>query len=1082
MQNTIVEGYRLSPQQRRLFTVQHGQDLPYRSQCLFMVKGHLDLQMLRAAIGDLIERHEILRTAFIRDKKSEAVFQVIHDKGIVSLDWVSLCGLTPQKQEKEIRSSFNNILHHRFDLERASTMHAWLATLSVNEHALIFSVSALCADGMTLGGMVREVAIAYQARATGTGIDGSPLQHADLSEWQNDLLESTETVGLRKFWSHQRRAQAFGFGLPLESDKARTREFSPDCLSLQIRPNILGRVEAVTTTAGRSIESFLLASWQLLLARVTGLSEITVSALYDGRRSDEIKGALGLFARCLPLNSAIDDKVVFTDFLQRVEGGSQEASRWQEYFDWEAVYGPEPQDSPVRFLPFAFEFRKVESNYGSGDLSFSILKEYSCIDRFKIKLECVQNGDRIDTAFHYDASLLTTGAVSFLAGQYHTLLDNAAANPKSFIGRLDIVSPVERERIATELNDTRADIPTGTSLHEMFEAQVKRTPEKTAVVFEESELSYTELNALGNQLARHLKQLGVGPEVLVGICLERSIEMVVALLAVMKAGGAYVPLDPLTPLNRMAALLEEINAPVIVTRQGLIEYLPSHLGQEVYLDSDREQITSKDQHNLGSSACRDNLAYVLYTSGSTGKPKGVMVTHRGIVNYLCWSCEAYKMKEGNGSVVHSPIGFDLTVTSLWTPLISGQTVKLVREDLSVERLAEELRKRQKLSLIKITPSHLEMLGDLLKMEDGRQMVKRVVVGGEALKGDSIKEWQKAGVKIVNEYGPTETVVGCSIHEVEGNEDAHTDIPIGRPISNMRMYILDSESRLAALGVVGEIYIGGEGVARGYYKDAEQTAERFVPDNQSGRPGERLYRTGDLARLNEELEFHFVGRKDGQVKIRGYRIELGEVEAAIRSHRAVSECVAETRGTGEHKKIIGYVVRKEGAEASDKEIKEYVRGRLPDYMVPGEIIILEKMPLTANGKLDRKALPEFDGKRPDLESSFVPPRTEMESSLAEIWAKTLGIDKIGVNDHFFDLGGHSLLATQVVSRVRDLYEIEVPLAWFFSNQPTIAMLAKLIEQNQIARASTEDIEALLGDMQSLSDEEVSALLGSQIKPN
>ena len=1080
MQNMVIEGYRVSPQQRRLWSLQRsGQDTPYRSQCIVLMEGDLDVEALEAAIQDVIGRHEILRTAFVCPRETADPFQIIRDDGSVTVHRADLSGLQRSERQDEIQSLYEKILRSPFDFSKPSLVHACIARLSPREHALILGISALCADATTIRNFAREISVSYDPGLRQLSPSEVPLQYADLCEWQNDLLESQETAEVKKYWSQGRDLASLDLRLPFENHASPDYQFDPARFSAPLDLQVRERLESVAGALETSVEVFLLACWRALLARLTGQPHITVGVAYDGRRSEEIENAFGLFARYLPIHSRMEEQDRFGDLLKQLERSVREAARWQEYFNWDEFFGLESAGENARYLSFCFETESHSPAHCAANISFSIQRLYSCTERFKVKLSCVWEGDSLTTVFYYDAGVISASAIACLADQYHTLLESAVNNPDSKIALLESLSAGERKRLVVELNDTKAEYPNNKCVHELFEEQVERTPENIALVFEDEQLSYAQLNIQANRLANHLKGLGVGAEAPVGIFMRRSPEMVVALLAVLKAGGAYVPLDPLNPLERLAFMLDEIKAPVIITQQALLDNLPAHWGEVICLDDDWQPTGAGDDSNPDSEVCSENLAYVIYTSGSTGKPKGVMATHRGAVNYLDWSAGAYELEEGSGTIVQSSIGFDLTVTSLLTPLVAGQKVRLLREGREMEEMGEALRKREKLSLVKITPGHLEMLGEMIVGEESREMVRRLVVGGEQLKGERIRRWQSAGVKVVNEYGPTETVVGCCVYEVKEGEEIRGGVAIGRPIANMRMYVLDNEKRAAAAGVAGEIYIGGDGVARGYIGRAEETAERFVPDEYGEEAGGRLYRTGDLGRIREDGEIEYIGRNDRQVKIRGYRVEMEEVEREMEKERGVKEGVVEVREEERGgKRLIGYVVKEEGEEVSERGIKEGMRRRVPEYMVPKEIVIMERMPLTGNGKVDRRRLPEPGGNRPEMESRFVPPRTYLEQGLAEIWAKTIDTDRVGVNDHFFDLGGHSLLATQIVSRVRERYGTEVPMAWFFTGAPTVAALAELIEQDNIAKAEVEDIEIALEDLESLSDEEVRALLANR----
>ncbi|HZW29206.1 MAG TPA: amino acid adenylation domain-containing protein, partial [Isosphaeraceae bacterium] len=583
-------------------------------------------------------------------------------------------------------------------------------------------------------------------------------------------------------------------------------------------------------------------------------------------------------------------------------------------------------------------------------------------------------------------------------------------------------------------------------VHRWIEAQARRSPDAVALAGAGWELTYRQLNARANGLARRLRALGVGPEVLVGVCAGRSPALVVGLLAVLKAGGAYVPLDPAYPAERLAFLLEDAGAPVLLTQSELIGRLPATFASVVCLDRDWERAEPRAETNLPGGAGPDNLAYVIYTSGSTGKPKGAMIHHRGLANYLSWAVRAYGVSQGEGAPVHSSISFDLTITALFVPLVAGRRVDLLAEGRGVEPLSEALRRTGGYSLVKLTPAHLRWLGEQLDPGEAAGKTRAFVIGGEPLRPEHIAFWRQWAPEtvLVNEYGPTETVVGCCVYRVPSDEAIAGPIPIGRPIAQTRLYVLDKRLRAVPAGFSGELYIGGAGVARGYLGRPGLTAERFVPDPFGDEPGGRLYRTGDLARWRPDGNLEYLGRADRQVKIRGYRVEPGEVEEALARHPAVRETAVVAREDApDARRLIAYLtLRADSPAPSTSELRQFLRRTLPEPMIPSAFVVLEAMPLTPNGKVDRQALPAPDRARPELGQAYVAPRTPVEEVLAGIWAGVLGVDRVGAHDNFFELGGDSLLSLQVITRAGRSGLGLTPRLLF--QHPTIAALAAALE--------------------------------------
>src|SRR2546423_13829309 len=584
---------------------------------------------------------------------------------------------------------------------------------------------------------------------------------------------------------------------------------------------------------------------------------------------------------------------------------------------------------------------------------------------------------------------------------------------KRFMQRLlhtTISPPVNNPKRVTHPSAPVSDART-LCAHEVIEAQAMRTTDAAAVVCDELELSYEQLNARANQLAHELMRVGVGPDSLVGICIERSAEMVVAILATLKAGGAYVPLDPTYPHDRLAFMLDDARVSVLLTQSKLVEILPKYDGIRVCLDTDWTLVANNSTENPQALVHPDNLAYVIYTSGSTGQPKGAMITHHGLTNYLNWATEAYQVREGCGALVHSSISFDLTVTSLFAPLMAGCSVFLLPD--GIEALAAALTERTNYSLLKITPAHLRALTELLPPDSLAGRVRALIIGGEALHFESLSLWREHApqTRIINEYGPTETVVGCSVYEVSADDPAFGPVPIGQPIAKTELHVLRENFERVSSGEIGELFIGGDGVARGYLNREALTTERFIP-NPFGDG--LLYRTGDLARIAADGNFEYLGRVDDQVKIRGFRIELGEIETVLKQHEAISDCavIAKEEASGE-KRLLTFVVSNQIENVDAAKLVLFLKTKLPDYMIPAAFIQLKELPLTINGKVDRAALADYS--RSAAEADQVGPRNAIEEKLATIWSEVLSVKSVSINDNFFDLGGDSILGTLILAR-------------------------------------------------------------------
>lgn len=621
---------------------------------------------------------------------------------------------------------------------------------------------------------------------------------------------------------------------------------------------------------------------------------------------------------------------------------------------------------------------------------------------------------------------------------------NQANDHPECIGDVPFLTERERHRILYEWNDTREEYPDA-CVHELFEQQVARNPDAVAVVFKERQLSYRELNERANQVAHYLQKHGVGPESLVGICLERSPEMVIALFGVWKAGGAYIPLDPTYPQERLSLMVIDAGAKVLLTDENCRSLFPFAYDRAISLDADWPVIAQESTSNLAAGTIPSNLAYVMYTSGTTGQPKGAMIYHGALVNYLSWANRVYPVGPGGSVPVHTSIAFDSTVASLYPPLLAGGQIELLPEDMGAKSLLAGLYRGKNRSKVVITPAHLELLSRELSPVEMASMTKILVIAGETLLAERLSQWRDFApeTRLFNEYGPTETTVGCCAYEVRAGDPHKGPVPIGRPIANTQLYILDPDLQPVSPGVIGELYIGGAGVGRGYLHRPELTRKRFLADPFSGQSGARLYKTGDLARYRNDGTLEFVGRVDDQVKVRGYRIEVGEVEAALAGHAAVQSCTVSVReNTAGNKQLVAYVIARESETLEAEELRNFLKRKLPKYMVPVRFVFLDSFPLNQNGKIDRTALHARSHKNILINRKYVAPRTETEKKLAAIWTELLEVDRIGIHDDLLDLGADSLLAVKGILHIRDVFETMLSMQDLCPSA-TIAGLAKAL---------------------------------------
>ncbi|GAB4192302.1 MAG: hypothetical protein OHK0022_06380 [Roseiflexaceae bacterium] len=1057
MHQESIEGFHIAPQQKHLWLLQAGdQTGAYRAHCRVEIGGALDLARLRSAVEQTVQRHEVLRTVFRSISGMAFPLQMIQDTPAFAFLHADLRGLDQHAQAQQIDQLAGGA---SFDLRNGPVLRVAVATCADQEHVVLLDLHALYADTSTLRLLVAEIGRAYAASGDEPGDE--LLQYADLAAWQNDNLASDDAAPGKRFWAAHEYAAA-RLRLPAER-RAQDAPFQPQRVSTLLAREQTADLVALAARYGTTAANTLLACWYTLLGRLLAHPSVLIGIAFQGRPYEEMEASPGLFERYLPIEQTFEPRQCFNTLLTGLVAALDEAATWQEYFDHDVLQRGGPSGNAA-LLSFGFAFEELPAPVRSGDLTLRISQWDARSERFVLRLVATDAPDGLRLAFEYDATRLSEPAVAALAGQFVTLVESICAQPEAALADLNLLSVSERERILVGFNTTAIPDLAAITAVQWFEQQASRTPNHTAVALGDEQWTYTQLDTRANQLAHELRVLGVGPDVLVGLCLERSPAMLAGLLAVWKAGGAYVPLDPGYPPERLAVMLKDARPAVLLTQERLRGRVEGSGVPLICLDSDWPQIAARPQERLEHRVAPEHLAYVIYTSGTTGTPKGVMVTQQGLTNYLHWCARTYPLEAGRGAPVHSSLSFDLTVTSLLTPLLCGGCVTLLPERPAAEALGQALRGGD-FSLVKLTPAHLDLLAHDLTPAEAAGGACALVIGGEALSGAQVAFWRNhaPATRLFNEYGPTETVVGCCVYEVAPGDEMLDAIPIGQPIINTQLYLLDERYNPVPVGMVGELYIGGAGVARGYLNRPDLTAERFVPNPfqvSSLKPqASRLYRTGDLARWRPDGTLEYVGRIDHQVKIRGYRIELGEIESVLLQHPLVRDVAVAAREDGGERRLVAYVVPVEERPAGAADPVSILRGflaeRLPEYMVPSAFVTLQALPLTPNGKVDRKALPAPTADRSGSTAPFVAPSTLIERQLAEIWAAVLRVEQVGINDNFFHLGGDSILSIQIVARARRAGIQLAPRDLF--QHPTIAQLAAVAGQARSIEAEQGLVE-------------------------
>lgn len=1045
MPNEITQGFRLSPQQKRLWSLQQYSSA-YFAQCALLLEGNLKQEVLKAALQQVIIRHGILRTTFHSLPGMKIPVMDVENSSILSWDNINLSHCEPKEISSKIVELFQ-ALALTLDFEQGTPLRISLLTLSVNKYILLISLPSICADTWTLKNLVTEISNSYSACLQGERGSEEVIQYLQFSEWQNQLLADEDAEAAKQYWLEQ-KSPLVSLKLPFESQPLQPSNFEIDCCRLEITPDVTAKIATLAQKYHTSTAIVLLACWQTLIWRLTRQSDIIIGMASDRRDYEELYNLLGLVATWLPIHSHLTPDFSFREVVELANRTIEASAEWQDYFV------PEPIKNHHQLaFPIGFEFEQLPEKLFAGDVSFSLEQYYSCIEQFKVKLTCTQREDYLTTEFYYDISYFAADTIERIARQFETLLTSVTANPEEKISRLEILSFRDRQQLLVEFNQTHLDNLKHICIHQLFEAQVQKTPNKIAVVFENQQLTYAQLNSKANQLADYLQQRGVKPEVLVGLCTERSLEMIIGLLGILKAGGAYLPLDPTLPKEGFASRLQDIEIPVILTQQRFVDSLPTDVAQIVCLNTDWDSIAQYKDENPTSAVTAQNLVYVLFTSGSTGKPKGVAIEHRQLLNYLHGITQRLDLSATTNFATVSTLAADLGNTGIFTALCTGGCLHILSTECATDSavLAKYCRTHP-IDCLKIVPSHL---ATLLASAPSDSILPRqqLILGGEAASWQLIEQIQQQAPSslIFNHYGPTEATVGVTTFAVENQQNYTQTVPLGRPLANTQIYLLDEQLQPVSIGVQGELYIGGAGLARGYLNRPDLTAAQFIP-NPFAQTGSRLYKTGDIARYLPDGNIEFIGRADYQVKIRGFRIELGEIETILSQHPQVQQAVVAVWEDDGNKSLVAYVVSKQTLNVS--ELQRFLREKLPEYTMPSTFIMLKALPLTSNGKVNRSALPKPDSDRPELEVTYEPPQTEVEQTIAHIWQQMLHVEKVGIYDNFFDLGGHSLLLVQIHAKLREVLNTNISIVNLFE-YPTINSLAKYLTQEQTETSSFQE---------------------------
>ncbi|MBE9205818.1 amino acid adenylation domain-containing protein [Nostoc sp. LEGE 06077] len=1035
-------------QQRMWFLSQlDGESTFYNESFQLRIVGKLSLTALEQSINEIIRRHEALRTNF---PIVEGVpFQVIRPSLTITIPVVEVQYLT----ETAVQQMITHEVSHSFDLGIDPLVRGTLLRQAPESHLLILIMHHIVVDGWSMGVFFKELDALYPAFIQGqpSPLPELTIQYADFALWQRQWLTKEIQDKQLDYWKQKLAGAPPLLELPSDYPRPPVQTFAGATREFQIDQHLTSQLVALSQKSDVTLFMTLLSAYAVLLHRYSGQDDICIGSPFANRDRREIDPLIGFFVNTLVMRTQIEGNLSFSQLLEKVRSLVWDAHANQDIPFEQIVEALQPE----RFLGYnpLFQVSFVLENFSLDTLELpGISLTPEMVERgtskFDLNLSMWQTQKGLFGSWEYNSDLFAAETIARMIGHFQTLLAAIVKDSHQKVKELPLLTEPERHKLLLEWNNTQANYPQDQCIHQLFEEQVEKTPDAVAVVFENEQLTYHQLNCRANQLAHYLQSLGVKPDTLVGICVERSLEMIVGLLGILKAGGAYVPLDPDYPAERLSFMLADTQIKVLLTQEKLLEFIPEHQGSVVCLDSDWKSVFLENQNNLNCQASPESLAYVIYTSGSTGIPKGVAVTHQS-VNRLVLNTNYIELTASERVAQTANIAFDAATFEIWGALLHGAVLVMITKSvlLMPEELAVNIRSH-KISVLFLTTALFNQLASIFPQ--AFSSLKYLLFGGEAVDPKWVQEVLEKGAPqyLLHVYGPTENTTFSSWYLVEDVAATATTIPIGRPIANTQIYILDQNLQPVPISVPGELYLGGDGLARGYLNRLELTKEKFIANPFDN--SQKLYKTGDLVRYLANGNVEYIERIDNQVKIRGFRIELGEIETLLSQYPEIKSVVVIAReDSSGDKRLVAYVVPHQDSKPIAQELRSFLKTKLPEHMIPGAFVMLESLPLTPNGKIDRRALPE-----PDLDSrllkKYVAPRTPIEELLTPIWTQVLKVEQVGIHDNFFELGGHSLLATQLVSRIRNIFKVELPLRELFA-KATVGELAHLIGQLQQQKA-------------------------------
>lgn len=1020
----------------------------YNEPFAVRLSGPLNHAVLERSINEIIRRHEALRTSF--SIVDERPVQVISPCMTLTLPAVDLRHLPPTDREANVQVLLTHESQRPFDLTRGPLFRFLLLRLDEENHVLQLTIHHIVSDAWSIQLLVREMAALYGAFAAqkASPLPDLSIQYADFALWQRRWLQGDVLEEQLSYWRNQLAGKLPVLELPTDRPRPAEQSFRGARLWFELPKYLSEGLKTLSRQLGTTLFMTLLAAFKVLLHRYTAQEDIIVGSPMANRNRAEINELLGFFSNILPLRTRMGGNPSFVELMSRVREVVLEAYAHQDIPFAKLVEALQPERDPSHTALFQVAYELQDAPMRPLELpglTLSTLDVHSGSVKFDLALHTEEAGLGLNGSFEYNTDLFDDSTITRMLGHFRTLLQGIVTNPNELLSDLPLMTDVERHQLLTVWNDTSRPFPSHRCIHQIFRQQVQRTPDAIAVACGDERISYQQLDCRANQLAHYLRTIGVGTEVIVAIFLEPGIEVVVAALGILKAGGAFLPLDAASPLNRLALMLEDAQVAVLLTEEGLLDRLPAHWAQVITIDGDWERISGYSQENVESGMIAENLAYVIYTSGSTGTPKAVLVDHRGLVNLSTWHQRTYGVTESDRATQLAGLAFDASIWELWPYLIAGASIHIPEEET-----------------IACTPKFLEWLAaEAVTMSFFPTPLAEVVLdepwpSGMALRalltgGDKLHRSPQRALpfKLINHYGPTENTVVTTCASVVTGPEANGPPPIGRPIANVQVYVLDRNAKPAPTGVPGELYVSGDSLARGYLNRPELTAEKFSP-NPFSDGGARLYGTGDLVRYLPDANIEFLGRIDHQVKIRGFRIEIGDIEAALSRHPGVRETVVTAwEDSPGDKRLAAYIVARQGGAPTVSELRSFLKQMVPEYMLPASFVTVDSFPLTPNGKVDRRALRSPDHARTELEKAYAAPRNAVEQTLANIWSEIIRVDRVGIHDNFFELGGDSILGVQFVARANQA-GLRLTTRQLFQHQ-TIAELAAVAGAGRVAQA-------------------------------